>query len=189
MTEAVQEPPPMTEAVQEPPPVENNKTTAPQASEKETQVKVIESVKCVLESTNSPEADVLEALQKLQALGSLPTGVLRETMVGKSVNTLAKSGKSDGIRRLARQLVESWRTEVQSKKRKSSANLDDQAQKMQRSISVGSNLSDSQPGTLERSDSTFSNSGSMGENDEKKTIAKTKGYGEDPGCTWEKGAN
>lgn len=123
------------------------------------QVEIINNVKGVLENAQSAEGDVISALSKLESLGVLPTKVLRETMVGKSVNTLAKTAKSDGIRNKARTLVASWRTEVQSKKRKSSDNLDDaKADKLQRSVSGATALSESQESTLslERTDSTIS---------------------------------
>eukprot|EP00746_Dinoflagellata_sp_MGD_P066169 gnl/MRDRNA2_/MRDRNA2_27456_c0_seq1.p1 gnl/MRDRNA2_/MRDRNA2_27456_c0~~gnl/MRDRNA2_/MRDRNA2_27456_c0_seq1.p1 ORF type:complete len:352 (+),score=87.07 gnl/MRDRNA2_/MRDRNA2_27456_c0_seq1:66-1121(+) len=126
---------------------------------------VVESVKqakAVLENGDSEEAKLIETLHELEKLGPLPTAVLRETMVGKSVNTLAKSGKTDSIRDKARKLVASWRTDVQSKKRKSSDKgpgaTDNSEPPLKRGVSTSSVVSDSQESQpkIERSDSTLS---------------------------------
>lgn len=133
-------------------------TEAAQDSNKDDMMAIIQKAKPVLESADSQEAILLETLLKLETLGALPTQILRETMIGKTVNTLAKSGKTESIRSKARSIVNSWRGEVQSKKRKSSGAGDD-TPPLKKAASGNSLVSDSQesmPGKLERSDSLMS---------------------------------
>eukprot|EP00421_Protoceratium_reticulatum_P050013 CAMPEP_0168457370 /NCGR_PEP_ID=MMETSP0228-20121227/51797_1 /TAXON_ID=133427 /ORGANISM="Protoceratium reticulatum, Strain CCCM 535 (=CCMP 1889)" /LENGTH=79 /DNA_ID=CAMNT_0008472377 /DNA_START=30 /DNA_END=265 /DNA_ORIENTATION=+ len=54
-------------------------------------------------------------------MGSLPTKVLSDTMIGKAVSQLAKSSEDEKVRSRAKDLVENWRQA--HRKRKSSGNL------------------------------------------------------------------
>jgi len=86
-------------------------------------------LKAVLDQKASSTADVLAALGSLKALGSLPTKVLGDTLIGKTVNQLAKNSGDEAVRTSAKGLVEDWRQ--MHRKRKSSASLGDSAEKPQ----------------------------------------------------------
>jgi len=80
------------------------------------------ALKGVLGSEASQPAEVLEALDRLAALGALPTKVLHDTMIGKVVNHIAKASTDEGVRARARELVEAMR-QTHRKRKASSSDL------------------------------------------------------------------
>jgi len=92
-------------------------------------------LKGTLESKTEQAMAQLEALERLKAMGSLPTKVLSETVIGKTVNQIAKACTEPAVRSAAKELVDGWRQT--HRKRKSSSNLggDDPLLKRVNSIS------------------------------------------------------
>lgn len=79
----------------------------------------VKELKTIIDDRSSKENDLLDALAKLAAQGTLSTKVLSDTMIGKSVNNLAKSAPVASVRDAALKLVGAWRDN--HKKRKASA--------------------------------------------------------------------
>mmetsp|Transcript_19496 Transcript_19496/g.54450 ORF Transcript_19496/g.54450 Transcript_19496/m.54450 type:complete len:335 (-) Transcript_19496:129-1133(-) len=89
-------------------------------------LKQVQECKVVLESNGSSE-DLLGALLKLKKCGCLPTKVLGDTLIGKTVNAVAKGAEDDAVRTKAKDLVDYWRQAL--RKRKSSGDLSQPALK------------------------------------------------------------
>lgn len=71
---------------------------------------VVVRLKGILDSMATVGKDqVLEALKELKDLGSLPTKVLSDTLIGKTVNQVAKVAEDEAVQASARDLVEQWR--------------------------------------------------------------------------------
>mmetsp|Transcript_8230 Transcript_8230/g.20843 ORF Transcript_8230/g.20843 Transcript_8230/m.20843 type:complete len:366 (+) Transcript_8230:37-1134(+) len=105
--------------------------------------------KVILENKDSPREELLAALMALRKMGSLPTKVLSETLIGKAVNTHAKSAADDSVRQKAKDLVEDWKQ--MHRKRKSGGGADGQPA-LKRGLSSSMSLDlgasqDSQPQT------------------------------------------
>lgn len=81
--------------------------------------RTIERCKEVLQNPHGNGADeaVLSALKDLQSLGQLSISTLRETQIGKTVNTLAKVGLTEEVRSKAVLLVSSWKHAVSEQRR------------------------------------------------------------------------
>jgi len=60
----------------------------------------------------TPQAEVLDVLRRLEELGPLSTQVLRSTLIGKTVNALLKRTRSGAVREQARALLCTWRDAV-----------------------------------------------------------------------------
>lgn len=102
-------------------------------------------LKGILDSmATAPKDQVLEALKELKGLGTLPTKVLSDTLIGKTVNQVAKAGEDEAVRASARDLVEQWRQA--HRKRKASVGGKDGAQ-----VSALKRLSTSALGLAEES--------------------------------------
>jgi transcription elongation factor S-II len=85
----------------------------------------VHGLKDTLQNPLSSEDELLEALAALKGMGDIPTKVLSETMIGKTVNLIAKQATADSVRDSARQLVDLWRqTHRKRKSMDSSQNLD-----------------------------------------------------------------
>mmetsp|Transcript_40657 Transcript_40657/g.73231 ORF Transcript_40657/g.73231 Transcript_40657/m.73231 type:complete len:347 (+) Transcript_40657:58-1098(+) len=82
----------------------------------------VQACKAVLDDDSKAEDEVIAALEQLKKLGSLPTKILSETLVGKKVNTVAKSSTNEAIKAKAKELVDSWR-QTHRKRKQSSENL------------------------------------------------------------------
>lgn len=78
----------------------------------------VEECKAVLEAQGSSAEEQLSALAKLKDCGDLPTKVLGDTLIGKSVNNVAKNAADERVRTQAKELVDFWRQT--HRKRKSS---------------------------------------------------------------------
>lgn len=65
--------------------------------------------KVILENRASPPEEQLAALMALRKMGNLPTKVLGDTLIGKAVNSVAKSAADEGVRSRAKDLVEEWK--------------------------------------------------------------------------------
>jgi len=76
----------------------------------------VQRCKGVLDGKDSLEEDMLAALSSLRKMGALPTKVLSETMIGKTVNTIAKGGRGEAVSGKAREVVEAWRQEHRKRK-------------------------------------------------------------------------
>jgi len=76
----------------------------------------VKRCKGVLDGKDNSEEDMLAALAALRKLGALPTKVLSETMIGKTVNTVAKGGQGEAVSGKAKELVEEWRQEHRKRK-------------------------------------------------------------------------
>lgn len=81
----------------------------------------VNELKVILDGSDSSQDAVLEALRKLQGTGDLPTKVLSATLIGKSVNRLAKDS-SEEVKKLATDLVAQWR-QMHRKRKSVSAGL------------------------------------------------------------------
>merc|ERR1712061_253131 len=68
----------------------------------------VNKCKAVLEGSSPPQ-DVVAALDALAKMGSLPTKVLSDTLIGKVVNNIAKGSVAEPVRTRAREVVEEWR--------------------------------------------------------------------------------
>jgi len=79
----------------------------------------VRELKVILEERSSSEAALLDAFTKLEAQGTLSTKVLGETLIGRSVNNLAKSSPLPAVREAAVKLVGAWKEN--HRKRKASA--------------------------------------------------------------------
>jgi len=103
----------------------------------------------VLDSKVSTEAEQLQALQKLRLFGTLPTKVLSDTLIGKTVNQIAKAAADESVRTSARELVEDWRQVHRKRKAASMENLPAPAPApaLQRNLSNASMFSDTAPET------------------------------------------
>mmetsp|Transcript_28052 Transcript_28052/g.79282 ORF Transcript_28052/g.79282 Transcript_28052/m.79282 type:complete len:393 (-) Transcript_28052:262-1440(-) len=73
-------------------------------------------LKATLDSKESPPAALTEALKALGELGSLSTKVLGDTLIGKTVNQIAKAFPDEAVRASARELVEGWRQKHRKRK-------------------------------------------------------------------------
>jgi len=102
----------------------------------------IKEAKAVLDSQSSTEEALMNTLGRLHEHGTLPTKILSETMIGKSVNTLAKSSPLAAVKDAAAKLVRSWR-EIH-RKRKATAELD----RTQSTASLDSEVSEGLQHTL-----------------------------------------
>eukprot|EP00930_Biecheleria_cincta_P099553 TRINITY_DN91180_c0_g1_i1.p1 TRINITY_DN91180_c0_g1~~TRINITY_DN91180_c0_g1_i1.p1 ORF type:complete len:305 (-),score=49.78 TRINITY_DN91180_c0_g1_i1:64-978(-) len=83
----------------------------------------VTELKGILDGQASPHEQLLDALSRLQKHGNLPTKVLSQTLIGKSVNRLAKSSHVEIIRTPAMALVCSWK-ESHRKRKAQAASLD-----------------------------------------------------------------
>merc|ERR1719183_1500414 len=72
-------------------------------------MKEVQALKKILDDPMSDEAKLLDALKRLAAMKSLPTKVLSDTMIGKTVNQVAKASTMDAVKDSAKNLVEQWR--------------------------------------------------------------------------------
>jgi len=82
----------------------------------------VNAAKGILDNAASPKEAMLDALSSLQAMGTIPTKILSQTMIGKTVNSLAKIASVEGVREAAQKLVNSWKDT--HRKRKASMSLD-----------------------------------------------------------------
>jgi len=82
----------------------------------------VHALKVVLDDGASSESALLEALGSLQAHGTLPTKILGTSLIGKSVNILAKTSKTESVRDAALKLVSAWKEN--HRKRKASFSID-----------------------------------------------------------------
>eukprot|EP00927_Polykrikos_kofoidii_P054828 TRINITY_DN49182_c0_g1_i1.p1 TRINITY_DN49182_c0_g1~~TRINITY_DN49182_c0_g1_i1.p1 ORF type:complete len:439 (+),score=89.12 TRINITY_DN49182_c0_g1_i1:98-1318(+) len=73
-------------------------------------------LKALLDDQATSTDDKLDALEKLRARGSLPTKLLSDTLIGKTVNTLAKADPSEAVKTSARALVDTWRNTHRKRK-------------------------------------------------------------------------
>eukprot|EP00928_Gymnodinium_smaydae_P049572 TRINITY_DN3328_c2_g2_i1.p1 TRINITY_DN3328_c2_g2~~TRINITY_DN3328_c2_g2_i1.p1 ORF type:complete len:393 (-),score=115.08 TRINITY_DN3328_c2_g2_i1:178-1356(-) len=85
-------------------------------------ISAVKESKAVLEDVTSSEDDLLQALAKLHSKGALPTKVLSETQVGKTVNALAKGSPIEKVRTAALELVNCWK-QTHRKRKAESAGL------------------------------------------------------------------
>jgi len=69
----------------------------------------VKRLKAILDNRESSEPDLLEALEALQTMGDLPTKVLSDTLIGKTVNSVAKASPMEAVRSKAKELVDDWR--------------------------------------------------------------------------------
>jgi transcription elongation factor S-II len=76
----------------------------------------VKRCKSVLDGKDNPAEELLAALLALRQMGPLPTKVLSETLIGKSVNTIAKAAADEAVRGKAKELVEEWRQEHRKRK-------------------------------------------------------------------------
>eukprot|EP00930_Biecheleria_cincta_P023719 TRINITY_DN17081_c0_g1_i1.p1 TRINITY_DN17081_c0_g1~~TRINITY_DN17081_c0_g1_i1.p1 ORF type:complete len:358 (-),score=106.68 TRINITY_DN17081_c0_g1_i1:514-1587(-) len=98
----------------------------------------VRGLKAILaESSSKPAEEVLGALGRLQAMGSLPTKVLSETLVGKVVNQLAKDAADAAVKAKAKNLVDEWR---QAHRKKRNSNGGDGGPALKRSASSALSL-------------------------------------------------
>jgi len=97
------------------------------------------ALKGMLDDPSSSQDVLVEALQSLGAHKNLSTKILGDTLIGKSVNNLAKSSPKEAVRNEAAKLVASWRDT--HRKRKASFSLD-----RNQSLSQGSLDSQAEPG-------------------------------------------
>lgn len=87
--------------------------------EKAALMATVKRLKVILDNSATKDRDqVLVALDQLQSLKSLPTDVLKETLIGKSLHGMAKSVEDPEIRSKAKTLELAWRQDF--KKRKAS---------------------------------------------------------------------
>ncbi|CAJ1410818.1 unnamed protein product [Effrenium voratum] len=84
----------------------------------ETLTESVKRLKAVLDNSLGSKEEVLKALDQLQALGNLPTRILSETLVGKSLHGLAKAAADPEVKNKAKGLELAWRQAF--KKRKAS---------------------------------------------------------------------
>lgn len=91
-------------------------------------------------SSSSEEAQ-LEALGKLRAFGDLPTKVLSDTMIGKTVNALVTKSTLDSVKSLARELVDEWR-QTHRKRKAAASGSEGLTRKLTRNDSCASMFSE-----------------------------------------------
>jgi len=82
----------------------------------------VKRLKAILDDSSSETDKVLTALSQLQSLGSLPTKVLSDTLVGKAVNQVAKATADEAVKAKAKELVDGWR-QAHRKRKGSSGDL------------------------------------------------------------------
>jgi len=109
----------------------------------------VRALKGMLDNPSSSQAVLVEALQALGAHKNLSTKILGDTLIGKSVNNLAKSSPIEVVRNEAAKLVASWRDT--HRKRKASFSLD-----RNQSLSQGSLDSQAEQPALSTMPSTLS---------------------------------
>jgi len=104
-------------------PEQSSQCSQPEQASQSEQALTAEVKKCkaVLDGKGSPKEDMLAALMALKQMGSLPTKVLSDTLVGKSVNTVAKSAADEDVKAKAKEVVEQWRQEHRKRKAASEA--------------------------------------------------------------------
>jgi len=115
----------------------NNKPAADTADIEKLTTEV-NNLKAVLDGTTSSEDALLDALVGLRQHEELPTKVLQQTMIGKTVNRLAKDSPVEKVKNAALELVGQWR-QTHRKRKASAAGLD---AGMSRSLSAASMDSD-----------------------------------------------
>lgn len=114
----------------------------------------VERLKATLDRADSAgEEALLEALSKLRALGDLPTKVLSDTLIGKTVNALVARATAEPVRSQAKELVDDWR-QSHRKRKAAAAGGGGVTRKMSRLDSNASLFSEAV--TLEKQDSTLS---------------------------------
>jgi len=107
------------------------------AEDEQALVGSVNELKVILENGDSTQVALLEAFKKLQALGDLPTRVLSTTMIGKSVNKLAKDGQPE-VKKIAADLVGQWRQLHRKRKSVSSGLGDDSLARSKSNLSIAS---------------------------------------------------
>lgn len=93
----------------------------------------VRELKGILDNKEAAESALLDALAKLEAHGTIPTKILSDTLIGRSVNNLAKSCSIAAVREAALKLVSSWKDN--HRKRKASA-----MERSQSTVSLDSEL-------------------------------------------------
>lgn len=97
-------------------------TGSPQASPRSGELLAeVRGLKVTLDNGASSEKALLEAIASLQSQ-TIPTKILQDTLIGKSVNMLAKSSSIESVRDAAAKLVTAWRET--HRKRKASFSID-----------------------------------------------------------------
>mmetsp|Transcript_42047 Transcript_42047/g.121480 ORF Transcript_42047/g.121480 Transcript_42047/m.121480 type:complete len:368 (-) Transcript_42047:196-1299(-) len=110
----------------------------------------VNKCKAVLETKDAPAFELIVALKTLTTMGTLPTKVLGDTLIGKTVNSIAKAAADEGVRTKAKELVEQWRQ--MHRKRKSSDNLGGQPA-LKRGLSSRPSFDSEAPGGAPSQDS------------------------------------
>lgn len=82
----------------------------------------VKRLKVILDDAATPQQAVLDALGKLALEGPLSTKVLSDTLIGKSVNSLAKNSTMEAVRTAAMKLVNVWK-QAHRKRKASGAGL------------------------------------------------------------------
>jgi len=98
--------------------------------------------KAFLESKTAPKEELLAALAALHKMGSLPTKILGDTLIGKAVNALAKGAADEAVRNRAKDLVEAWRQ--MHRKRKAGSDVQEPGP-LKRSLSASQSLGSEAP--------------------------------------------
>jgi len=109
----------------------------------------VNQCKAILENKDAPGVEVVAALKALGGMGSLPTKVLGDTLIGKAVNNVAKNGADEAVRAKAKELVEEWRQA--HRKRKSSG--DGSQPPLKRGLSSSMSLASEAP-SMSQDDAT-----------------------------------
>lgn len=63
-------------------------------------------------TVDTSEEQIMLTLNELEGLGELPLEIMRETMIGKTVNRLRKETDSDVIRKKSRALLSMWKSQI-----------------------------------------------------------------------------
>jgi hypothetical protein len=61
---------------------------------------------------DTSEEQIVRTLNELESLGELPLEIMRETMIGKTVNRLRKETDSDVVRKKSRALLSMWKCQI-----------------------------------------------------------------------------
>jgi transcription elongation factor S-II len=85
-------------------------------------LKDVKAAKLTLDNKDASEDALMEALRTLHSLGTLPTKILSDTLIGKSVNNVAKTSSIAAVKDSALKLVSAWKEN--HRKRKASFSLD-----------------------------------------------------------------
>lgn len=97
----------------------------------------VKRLQVVLDNSSvSSREEVLCALDELQSLGSLPMEVLKETLVGKSLHSLAKAAADQEIKSKAKSLELAWRQDFKDFKKRKADDL--QLRRSNSNVSEGS---------------------------------------------------